>query len=135
MIQHSNPDKAAFIFFSPIQFEMLRTGPSAETQQPKLNYRHFAERILMEAAARSSIRAEINMMVLPFINSRELSPDNIFSLLLALFDEKELRPTLAMLARDGCLGYRLYAVRRMIILARRRSPNNDFEQLLALLRA
>lgn len=125
---------ASFVFFSPSQFEMLRTGPSAHAQQPELNYQHFAERILTEAAGKSSVRNQIAKMVLPFVEKHELFADHIYALVLALFDEKELRPTLAMLMRDGCLGYRLYTVRRIIITARRLNPKSDFQQLLALLK-
>lgn len=126
---------APFVFFSPSQFEMLRTGPTADTQQPKLNYQHFAERILMEAARGSTVRAQIARMVTPFVDNHELVAEHVYGIALALFDAKELRPTLAMLMRDGCLGYRLYSVRRMIILARRMQAKNDYQQLLTLLRS
>lgn len=126
---------APFVFFSPFQFEMLRIGPTADIQQPKLNYQHFAERILMEAARGSSVRTQIARMVTPFVDSNELVAEHVYGIALALFDAKELRPTLAMLMRDGCLGYRLYSVRRMIILARRMHVQNDYQQLLSLLKS
>jgi hypothetical protein len=126
---------APFVFFSPSQFEMLRTGPTADIQQPKLNYQHFAERILMEAARGSSVREQIARMVNPFVDSHELVAEHVYGITLALFDAKELRPTLAMLMRDGCLGYGLYTIRRMIILARRMHVKNDYQQLLSLLRS
>lgn len=89
----------------------------------------------MEAARGSSVRTQIARMVTPFVDSNELVAEHVYGIALALFDAKELRPTLAMLMRDGCLGYRLYSVRRMIILARRMHVQNDYQQLLSLLKS
>ena len=89
----------------------------------------------MEAARGSTVRAQIARMVTPFVDNHELVAEHVYGIALALFDAKELRPTLAMLMRDGCLGYRLYSVRRMIILARRMQAKNDYQQLPTLLRS
>ena len=111
-------ENAVFLFLPELglsQFREFLIGFEAERKVPTLNYIHFAERIHWEAQKKSTIRAQLELMVRPFIGEIELRPEGMSALMLAVFDS----PNGTMLINDGFSGYHPARVAQVVRSAAR----------------
>ncbi len=133
-------EKPKFVFLGHVmgleQFHNLSVGLSMSQKTIELNYLHFAERIMLEAADprnNSSVKNEIARMVLPFIYLTELHGERLSLLMLALFDDPIAKMNMAMLMRDGKVGYTSDTIAQIVLLAKCHEIRRNNAPLIALL--